>query len=310
MSVIDKRESDRLAAFATLLEQFPEQRCATGGAGTIGYRAAGAGDAEAIRAGAAQAHTLPALPVVLLHGIGSGAASWVRQLDALGATRRVLAWDAPGYGASTPVHGASPAAADYAAALAAWLDALGIARCVLVGHSLGAIVAGGLARAMPERLAGLLLISPAGGYGGAPAELRESRRDGRLAMLAELGPAGLAEKRSANMLSGFATDDARAWVRWNMARIVPAGYAQATHLLANADLVADLADYRGRVAVAVGAQDAITPPEACERIAAAAHVGLQVIPQAGHAGYVEQPAAYTALIDAFCRQCDADRRTA
>ncbi|KVZ05758.1 alpha/beta fold hydrolase [Burkholderia ubonensis] len=297
MSVIDKRERDRerIASFAALLERFPEQRSPAGAAGTIGYRAAGA------------QHAGRTLPVVLLHGIGSGAASWVRQLDALGASRRVFAWDAPGYGASTPVHGASPAAADYAASLAAWLDALGIDRCVLVGHSLGAIIAGGFARVMPERVAGLLLISPAGGYGSAPAETRASRRDARLAMLAELGPAGLAAQRSGNMLSGFASEDARAWVRWNMARIVPAGYAQATHLLANADLASDLAGFRGRTAVAVGANDAITPPAACERIAAAAHVGLQVIPQAGHAGYVEAPAVYSALIDAFCRQCDLQR---
>ncbi|KAB0684545.1 alpha/beta hydrolase, partial [Burkholderia territorii] len=153
----------------------------------------------------------------------------------------------------------------------------------------------------------LLLISPAGGYGSAPAETRDARRDARLAMLEELGPAGLAEQRSANMLSGFASEDARAWVRWNMARIVPAGYAQATHLLANADLASDLAGFRGRTAVAVGANDAITPPAACERIAAAAHVGLQVIPQAGHAGYVEAPAVYSSLIDTFCRQCDRQR---
>uniref|UniRef100_UPI00016A5482 alpha/beta fold hydrolase n=1 Tax=Burkholderia ubonensis TaxID=101571 RepID=UPI00016A5482 len=143
MSVIDKRERDRerIASFAALLERFPEQRAPAGAAGTIGYRAAGA------------QHAGRTLPVVLLHGIGSGAASWVCQLDALGASRRVFAWDAPGYGASTPVHGASPAASDYAAALAAWLDALGIDRCVLVGHSLGAIIAGGFARVMPERIA-------------------------------------------------------------------------------------------------------------------------------------------------------------
>ncbi len=296
MSVIDKRERNRTAALAALLERFPERRCDAGAAGTIGYREAGA------------AHAASGYPVVLLHGIGSGAASWVHQLDALGASRRVLAWDAPGYGASTPVLGLSPAAADYAAALNAWLDALDIARCVLVGHSLGAIVAAAFARSLPARLAGLLLISPAGGYGSAPADTRDARRDARLAMLAELGPAGLAEQRSANMLSGFASEEARAWVRWNMARIVPAGYAQATHLLANADLAADLAGYRGRTTVAVGADDAITPPAACERIAAAAHVGLQVVPQAGHAGYVEAPAVYSALIDAFCRQCDTQRR--
>lgn len=275
---------------ADALAQFPEARIDTTQLTqrTIGYR----------EAGATHPH---AMPVVLLHGIGSGAASWVRQLESLGATRRVLAWDAPGYGASTPVAPASPVASDYAAALADWLDALDIERCVLVGHSLGAIVAGAFAAEYASRVEGLLLVSPASGYGAASAEVRETKRDARLAMLAELGPQGLAEQRSANMLSAHASDAARDWVRWNMARIVPQGYAQATHLLANADLAADLKRYRGRIAVAVGAADAITTPAACERIAQAAGVSLQVIPNAGHAGYIESPAAYTTLIDAFCR---------
>ncbi|WP_250493396.1 alpha/beta fold hydrolase [Caballeronia sp. GAWG1-1] len=272
------------------LAQFPEARIHTAH-GVTGYRKAGA------------AH-LRTLPVVLLHGIGSGAASWVRQLDALGAHRRVFAWDTPGYGVSTPVASAQPHAADYAQALAAWLDALDIPRCVLVGHSLGAIIAGSFAARMQGRVAGLLLISPAAGYGAASKEEREKKRDARLAMLAELGAQGLARERSANMLSPDADDAARDWVRWNMARIVPAGYAQATHLLANADLAADVARYEGRVAVAVGAHDAITPPVACERIAQAARVSLQVMPHAGHAGYVETPGAYTALIESFCTSAD------
>ncbi|CAL8477882.1 alpha/beta fold hydrolase [Caballeronia sp. S22] len=249
-------------------------------------------------AGVSHLHTLP---VVLLHGIGSGAASWVRQLDVLGTKRRVLAWDAPGYGVSTRVANESPVASDYANALRAWLDALNITRCVLVGHSLGAIVAGSFAASAPERVAGLLLISPAAGYGAASKQLRESKRDARLKMLNELGPQGLARERSGNMVSQYADDTAREWVRWNMARIVPEGYAQATHLLANADLAADIARFHGRIAVAVGAEDAITPPAACAPIAQAAHVSLQVMPRAGHAGYVESPAAYTALIDSFCQ---------
>lgn len=282
--------------FAALLARFPEQRVPAGPVGTIGYREAGA-----LRRARDS--------VVLLHGIGSGAASWVRQLDELGAGRHLLAWDAPGYGVSTPVASPSPVAADYAASLRGWLDALGVERCVLVGHSLGAIVAGAFARTDPERVAGLLLISPAGGYGAAPAQVRDARRDARLKMLAELGPRGLADARSANMLSSQAGDAARAWVRWNMARVVPRGYAQATHLLANADLAADLAHWSGRTAVAVGANDTITPPAACEPIAAAARAELEVVPQAGHAGYVESPAAYSALIETFCRQCDDVRGT-
>ncbi|SAK68183.1 alpha/beta fold family hydrolase [Caballeronia catudaia] len=259
--------------------------------GVIDYREAGASHSRT-------------LPVVLLHGIGSGAASWVRQLDALGAKRRVFAWDAPGYGASTRVADESPVAIDYASALSAWLDAINVERCVIAGHSLGAIIAGSFAASAPERVAGLLLISPAAGYGAASKDVRESKRDARLSMLKELGPQGLARERSANMLSQYADEEAREWVRWNMARIVPEGYAQATHLLANADLAADIARFHGRIAIAVGAEDTITPPAACALIAQAANVSLQVMPRAGHAGYIESPEAYTALIDSFCQSIE------
>jgi pimeloyl-ACP methyl ester carboxylesterase len=284
--------TERFATLEARLSHFPAQRIAIAPQRAVGYREAGGVHAES------------GLPVVLLHGIGSGAASWVQQFDVLGATRRVLAWDAPGYGESTSVASASPQAHEYASPLEDWLDALGIERCVLVGHSLGAIIAGSFASLHAQRVAGLLLISPAAGYGAASEEVRVSKRDSRLAMLAELGPQGLADKRSANMLSPHADEASRDWVRWNMSRIVPAGYAQATHLLANADLASDVAKFDGRIAVAVGAQDTITPPESCERISQAAGTRLQVIPRAGHAGYIEAANEYTALIDAFCRASD------
>lgn len=280
------------ASLEARLARFPACRADVGDA-CVSYREAAGRDG--------------ATPVVLLHGIGSGAASWVQQLEALGATRRVLAWDAPGYGVSTPVARQSPLAVDYAQRLRSWLDTLGISRCVLVGHSLGAIVAGAFAAASSERVAGLLLISPAAGYGAAPEALRTQKRDARLAMLADLGPAGLAGQRSANMLSPHADDASRAWVRWNMSRVTPHGYAQATHLLANADLAADLAVYDGLIRVAVGEEDTITPAAGCEVIALAARVPLQIVPRAGHAGYVEAPAAYDALIDAFCRIAQPQR---
>ncbi|MFP3555086.1 alpha/beta fold hydrolase [Paraburkholderia sp. SIMBA_049] len=280
--------ADRNATLESRLSRFPAQRIAIAPQRAMGYRAAGGAHADA-------------LPLVLLHGIGSGAASWVQQFETLGTTRRVFAWDAPGYGESTPVASVSPEANEYASALNAWLDALDVERCVLVGHSLGAIIAGSFAASHPERVAGLLLISPAAGYGAASEEVRASKRDSRLAMLAELGPQGLADQRSANMLSPHADDASRDWVRWNMSRIVPHGYAQATHLLANADLASDVTNYAGRIAVAVGAEDVITPPSSCERIALAANTRLQIIPRAGHAGYIEASTEYTALIDAFCR---------
>lgn len=293
---------DAAAPWATLLERYPLRECACG-TRIVAYRESGVDSAVRNREAGANARTgsLASLPVILLHGIGSGAASWLQQIDALGARHRVLAWDAPGYGNSSPVLSVSPVAADYAAVCSAWLDALGIERCIVVGHSLGAIMAASLAAAQPSRVAGLLLLSPASGYGTADPQIRIAKRDNRIAMIDLLGPEGMAEQRSHNMLSAHAVESARDWVRWNMARVVPAGYRQATHLLANADLLADLACYRGPISVAVGSDDTITPPEACERVARSAGVELQRIPDAGHAGYVEAPQRYNAVIAEFCR---------
>jgi pimeloyl-ACP methyl ester carboxylesterase len=276
------------------LSAFPPHQISIGELGSISYR----------MAKPAKQNEQEAYPLVLLHGIGSGAASWVQLLETLCTKRAVYAWDAPGYGLSTESAQFSPNAHDYAQALIAWLDALNLQRVILAGHSLGAIMAGSAAVAAPNRIAAMLLLSPAAGYGNAPIEVRNEKRDSRLALLNQLGPAGLAEKRSASMLSSHASADAFEWVRWNMARIRPTGYAKATLLLANTDLVGLIKDFHGSINVSVGADDVITPPSACQLIAQAAKTDLKIIPRAGHIGYIEQPQAYIDLIEQFCTEID------
>ena len=55
--------------------------------------------------------------VVLLHGIGSAARSFDRQISHLSPHWRVVAWDAPGYGGSSDLPMEHPTASDYADAL-------------------------------------------------------------------------------------------------------------------------------------------------------------------------------------------------
>ena len=232
-----------------------------------------------------------ALPLVCLHGIGSGSASWLEAALLLSGRTRVIAWDAPGYGASTPLPMEAPRGGDYARRLHALLDAMGIRRCVLVGHSLGALMAAPAVRQDAERFAALALISPARGYGAAARAADGARvRAQRLQTLAELGIAGMAAQRSARLVSGHASPVARAWVHWNMARLHERGYRQAVELLCGSDLLADL-PAPVPVQVACGALDVVTPPPACAEVARAAGVALHSIADAGHASYVEQPAA-------------------
>ncbi|HJS02255.1 MAG TPA: alpha/beta hydrolase [Variovorax sp.] len=270
------------AELARLDVRFPARSVPVQGGAVVSVRECGTGPA-----------------IVCLHGIGSGSASWLDTALLLEGEARVIAWDAPGYGASTALAAAAPTARDYAQRLHALLDALDIRSCVLVGHSLGALVTASAARPgspAASRISKLLLISPAAGYGAAGrAEAQARVRAERLGTLAELGVAGMAAKRSGRLLSDHASETARQWVRWNMARLHEAGYRQAVELLCGADLLADLPPAMP-VRVACGALDVVTTPEACAEVAKQCGVPLELLPDAGHASYVEQPAAAAALL--------------
>lgn len=95
-------------------------------------------------------------PLVLLHGIGSRAVSWWPVIDQLSARFHLYAPDLRGHGAS-----AKPASgylvSDYAGDLARLLDGLGLDRPLILGHSLGGMVALTWARDHPARAAGIAL---------------------------------------------------------------------------------------------------------------------------------------------------------
>lgn len=234
---------------------------------------------------------------VLLHGISSGAASWLDCALALvqqpgDAAARVLAWDAPGYGTSTHLPADSPTLDDYVERLGETLDALNVRCCVLVGHSLGALIAAAFARRHgAARVSRLVLISPAEGYGGAAQSgRREDVRRRRLDDLNELGVAGLAERAVKRLLSDTAGVAARQWVHWNAARLDPAGYRQAVELLCNSDL-ARSRPLAMSVSVYCGEADFVTPPADCAERARLFGASFSLIPGAGHASPVEQARA-------------------
>jgi len=123
------------------------------------------------------------IPVVLAHGLTASRRYVVMGSRALQRSgHRVIAYDARGHGASSP----SPAPATYGyeelgADLVAVLDALELDRAVLAGASMGAHTALHLALELPERVAGLVVITPA--YD--PVEHEDERRLARWDALAD-----------------------------------------------------------------------------------------------------------------------------
>lgn len=98
--------------------------------------------------------------LIFLHGSWCDSTQWLPLIQTLGADYHCLAPDLLGFGESSraPLH----SVALEVEALAGWLQALRIKRCVLVGHSLGAWVALRYSLQYPDQVKNLVLIEPEG----------------------------------------------------------------------------------------------------------------------------------------------------
>ena len=102
------------------------------------------------------------VPVVFLHSFAGTTEHWTKQLEHLRQRRRAVAFDLRGHG-----HSPQPPKNDYSidsltSDVAAVVDALGLDRFVLVGHSMGGSAAAAYAGAHPDRVAGLVLAETPG----------------------------------------------------------------------------------------------------------------------------------------------------
>lgn len=232
--------------------------------------------------------------IVLLHGISSGAGSWETCAAHLAGRARIIAWDAPGYGQSQPLSQSAPLATDYATSLAALLDALSIKRCLLVGHSLGALMAAGYSSLPAAKAFAYLLFSPALGYGAS--ERASVVRQGRLENLENKGIEGIAQALPARLLSSGASAEQRQAVSDNARRLNVAGYRQAVELLCGDDINRYTAIQPDNTRVYCGDKDIVTTPEQSQAYAEQHGLPFGLVANAGHACYIEQPKAVADLI--------------
>lgn len=236
--------------------------------------------------------------MILLHGISSGAYSWVKQLQDPTIDASLIAWNAPGYGKSKPLTEEASLAVEYADRLALFIEELGVSQLILVGHSLGAMMAASFAAKYPHYLTRLVLISPAQGYAKESASVKEEVYQRRPQLLARLGGLGMAEERGPYLL-GNASPENMAIVRQVSERLTMQGFTQASYLLAYDSIDDALVDIQSTLPIDLyfGAQDGITPPEGMAELAAR-HPQLHLIKvaNAGHLAYIDQPAFFKATL--------------
>jgi 3-oxoadipate enol-lactonase len=245
--------------------------------------------------------------VLLLHGIGGSSDAWGDALAGTGsalaaAGYAALAVDFPGYGETPLVEPYTLAA--LARAVAELRAAVGARRSVLVGHSMGGMVAQELVALSPLGVDALVLCntSPAFGRPGGDWQ-REFLRERFAPLDAGAGMAALAASLVPTLLAPGARHAALAG-----AQALLAAVPEATYRRALAALVAfDRRDALGRIGVPTlvltGEHDGVAPPGIAQRMAARiAGAECVVLPGAGHLANLETPDEFNRTLLEFLQR--------
>lgn len=222
-------------------------------------------------------------PLVCLHGIGGDATSFSAQIEDLaGSDQRVLSWDMPGYGRSAPL-----AAMEFATLcdrLCAALDELGLHRVIIVGQSIGGMIAQEMAIRHPDRIAGLVLIATVPGFGGRDDSFRDSFLAARLAPLDQgISMAALAGEAVPAVLGPNADSATRDAAIKAMAGIPEAAYRQVLATLVRFNRRDDQHLITCPCLLIAGGKDDNSPARVMEKMAdRLPDAALLVIENAGH----------------------------
>jgi pimeloyl-ACP methyl ester carboxylesterase len=179
--------------------------------------------------------------VVFVHSFAGDASHWSAQLVHLRRRgRRAIAIDLRGHGASDAPKDGEYTVAALGRDVAAVANELGLRRFVLVGHSLGAAVAGDFAGRHPERVAALVLVDPAGDNPRLPSEKTEPYRKSLYTDRYRL----TIEQYLSDVLLANARPQVRTRVRAGLTRASHALAVRATEAGVDYSLLPALAAYR------------------------------------------------------------------
>lgn len=246
------------------------------------------------------------MKVLLLHGIGGGAAIWgdegsgsVRALQSAGYD--ALALNLPGYGGAAGV-------VDWNGFVDTVLDAIGTTPAVLVGHSMGGMVAQEVMVRAPERVRGLVLACTSAAFGKNDGAWQAQFLAERLAPLdAGLGMPGMADKLLPGLVAPSASEAARRIAVQVMSRVPEATYRSALKAIAGFDRREALSRINVPTLLLAAEHDRTAPPDVmrrmAERIAGSQYVCLA---DAGHIANVEQPVAFNAALLGFLKSISTE----
>ena len=253
----------------------------------IAYRSAGSG-----------------LPLVLLHGLWADSRWWRHQLESLADEFRVIAWDAPGCGASSDPP-ADFGLADYADAVAGFVRALGIDRPHILGLSFGGGLAIEVAVRHPDLPRSLVLASAYAGWAGSLApDVVEARLRAALAE-ADRPPEEWVAGYVPGFFGGPVSPDVVADLIGIMLDVRASGIKPMVKAFAAADLRDGLAHLTVPTLLLYGGRDERSSLRVAHDLhARIPHAELVVLPGVGHATNIEAPAGFSDAVRRFLRSVE------
>jgi pimeloyl-ACP methyl ester carboxylesterase len=240
-------------------------------------------------------------PLVLLHGyVGDGPTTWRHQLNELSDDFTVIAWDAPGAGASSDPP-EQWGMAEYADCLAEFMHAVGLSSAHIVGLSSGGALALALYGRHPAIPVTLTLVSAYAGWKGSlPADLAEQRLQQALS-LSELDPDAFVEALLPTMFSSAVSLDDVAAFEASMRDFHPAGFRAMARAAAE-DLRSVLPSVEVPTLVICGDDDERAPRYVAEDLRASIPTATLVsLPGIGHVCNIEAARRVTAEVRRFLR---------
>ncbi|MFT7645660.1 MAG: 3-oxoadipate enol-lactonase [Candidatus Poriferisodalaceae bacterium] len=240
--------------------------------------------------------------LIFLHGLGGSRDYWHPTVDYFSRRHRCVAWTMPGYGFSPPL--AEMSFPELADALARLLDQCRIDSAVLVGHSMGGMVAQEMWARHPKRISGLVLVGTTDSFGGGNQEFTDNFLASRLAPIeAGRSPADIADEVINGLVYAPLSEDMLRPAKVSMGAISPRGYSAAVRCLTTFDRRDTLGTISVPTLMLSGADDQTAPPRTMARMAdgvrGATHVSLD---DCGHLLDLEQPAAFRSAIETFIDQ--------
>jgi pimeloyl-ACP methyl ester carboxylesterase len=239
------------------------------------------------------------LPVVFLHGLGGSSKSWEPQLRNLGDRYHCIAPDLPGYGASPETAPMSLSA--WADALARLFDAMKLDRVVLVGHSLGGMLAQEFMIDHAARVSKLLLSCTSPAFGRKDGEFQKQFISARLKKLEQGGTMrDVAEEATPTLFSPSASREAIDSAIATMWQVPEKTYRAALDCLVAFDRKEALTRIGVPTLLLSAEHDRAAPPVVMERMAEkiphARHVTMSGL---GHLPNIEAPERFDREVTAF-----------